>query len=93
MGVFYDDAGLKNPNLTPADRIRLGKKGAGRWVYCKYCYKNVMPIIDEDEDLIVCRECGYGLAVLSDVRKAGSYNKWYQGIYKNYAKVIENKEI
>jgi hypothetical protein len=45
----------------------------GRWVYCKYCYKNVCPVRDSWENLVTCGECGYGLAHYSDVIKAGSY--------------------
>lgn len=50
----------------------------GRWVYCKYCYKSVKPIIDDGEGLVICSKCGQGLAPLDEVIKAGSYDKWYQ---------------
>jgi uncharacterized Zn finger protein len=38
-----------------------------RWVYCKYCYKNVCPSIlretgpDGDSEQVTCSECGAGL--------------------------------
>lgn len=32
----------------------------GRWIYCKYCYKNVKPILVSSYQ-ICCSECGYGL--------------------------------
>lgn len=42
----------------------------GRWIYCKYCYKNVLPIINFNEGLIQCSECGYGLSLLEEDIKA-----------------------
>jgi len=72
MSIIFDNADLKNPNLSRNDRRRLGKKGAGRWIYCKYCYKNVLPVIDEPEGLIVCSECGYGLALLKEDKNESS---------------------
>ena len=48
--------------------------GYGRWVYCKYCYKNVRPAISHPSESergkhglprseqLICAECGYGLA-------------------------------
>jgi len=35
-------------------------KGIGRWIYCKYCYKNVQPLLGGINQ-IVCSECGYAL--------------------------------
>lgn len=35
-------------------------KGFGRWIYCKYCYRNVLPQLS-GLNQIVCSECGYGL--------------------------------
>jgi len=35
-------------------------KGLGRWVYCKYCYKNVLPKLS-GLNQVVCSKCGYGL--------------------------------
>lgn len=35
-------------------------KGFGRWIYCKYCYKNVKPMLSGINQ-IVCSECGSGL--------------------------------
>ncbi len=65
FGIYPDNCGLKNENLTSKERIKLGKtKGIGRWIYCKYCYKNVQPVEDTAEMLIICSECGYGLRPL-----------------------------
>lgn len=47
----------------------------GRWVYCKYCDKCVLP--REGDGIVVCAVCGYGLASLDDVIKAGSYKAWW----------------
>ena len=35
-------------------------KGIGRWIYCKYCYKNVYPKLG-NVNQILCPECGSGL--------------------------------
>lgn len=35
-------------------------KGLGRWVDCKYCYKNVLPLLG-GVNQVVCSQCGYGL--------------------------------
>ena len=46
---------------------RQTTEGAGRWTYCKYCYKNVQPFILIEETPIIreplscCSECGAGL--------------------------------
>lgn len=61
-----------------------GKPKIGRWVYCKYCYKCVLPIVNYDEGLVQCSECSSGLARLDAVIKAGSYKKWWNELYKDY---------
>ena len=48
----------------------------GRWVYCKYCYKKVLPRLNFPEGLIQCTECIAGLAPLDAVIEAGSYAAW-----------------
>lgn len=35
-------------------------KGLGRWIYCKYCYKKVLPLLGGCNQ-VVCSKCGYGL--------------------------------
>ena len=61
------------------DLIReYGVPKLGRCVYCKYCYKNVLPRLNFPEGLIQCTECISGLAPLDRVIKAGSYAA-YQG--------------
>lgn len=54
----------------------LTKGGWGRWVYCKYCYRNVAPydLREESKDsgitrLCVCSECGGGLDLLEDGKR------------------------
>ena len=56
----------------------------GRWVYCKYCYKNVAPYADHFADLVVCGVCGYGLAPLHAVEEFGSYGAWYDHIVEEF---------
>jgi hypothetical protein len=53
----------------------------GRWIYCKYCYKNVKPSIGSIYQ-IVCPECGCGLTPdffspegLQYYLNTGNYNK------------------
>lgn len=49
--------------------LKMGEriKGHGRWIYCKYCYKNVLPTALEEEYgnkrtlTIVCPICTSGL--------------------------------
>jgi hypothetical protein len=53
--MFYPD-GKHEVHIQPVKDI----KGFGRWIYCKYCYKNVRPQIS-GLNQIVCSECGYGL--------------------------------
>lgn len=58
-------------------RIKLG-----RWFYCKYCYKSIRPEIGDG--VVICPDCGYGLAPLDAVRKAGSLQVWYEGIVREF---------
>jgi hypothetical protein len=32
-----------------------------RWIYCKYCRKNVLPALSPEWSIIICSECEYGL--------------------------------
>lgn len=55
-------------------------KGAGRWVYCKYCDKNVMPVILTEifpdtliHEMVLCSECGYGLTPSIPVKRIGDW--------------------
>lgn len=47
--------------------------GYGRWIYCKYCYKNVRPAILEEllegkrYRMIVCNECNSCLTPTEEV--------------------------
>ncbi len=55
--------------------LKLGVpvKGYGRWIYCKYCYKNVQPYyLEEELDIVVksvkqviigCPICTSGLKI------------------------------
>ena len=51
-------------------------KGFGRWVYCKYCGKNVRPMLSGINQ-IVCSECGYGLT--PDFLKLENLKRWMEG--------------
>ena len=56
-------------------RAQAPSRGLGRWMYCKYCDKNVRPLalIEDERDfapelpdpqltrMAVCSACGYGL--------------------------------
>jgi uncharacterized Zn finger protein (UPF0148 family) len=51
-------------NVSEAlDKIRKRTK-VGRWVYCKYCYKCVLPIVNAFEGIIQCSCCGYGIGLV-----------------------------
>ena len=43
-------------------------------VYCKYCYKNVRPELGDG--VVICSECGYGLAPFEGLEEFGSYNAY-----------------
>jgi len=65
----------------------ISKRMLPRWVYCKYCYKNVYPRIDDSsEDIVNCSACGAGLATLHGVVKYGSYKAWYRHIVEQFNK-------
>ncbi len=51
-------------------------KGIGRWIYCKYCYKNVLPMMSGINQ-IVCSECGYGLT--PDFFTFKALKRWLKG--------------
>jgi hypothetical protein len=62
-------------SAEPDEPLMLGDEltgvrpgGYGRWMYCKYCYKNVRPVASyEDVEPVgetrqaLCSECGAGL--------------------------------
>ena len=58
--------------------IKHGIPKLGRWAYCKYCYKHVLPHFSFGGGLIQCSECGAGLAPLKEVIIVGSYKQWEQ---------------
>lgn len=43
------------------DEVRCARGVGRRWVYCKYCYKNVTPMLG-GRFQIVCSECDYALS-------------------------------
>ena len=51
-------------------------RGFGRWIYCKYCYKNVKPMLSGINQL-VCSECGSGLTPDFFLRK--NLERWLEG--------------
>lgn len=82
----YKDIITKYPELKFAydellDLItKYGMPKLGRWIYCKYCYKNVLPKFSFGGGVVLCSECQSGLAPLEDVIKAGSLKKWEQDL-------------
>lgn len=76
---------------TRALMKRYGRPRLGRWVYCKYCYRNVKPELSVLDDLIKCGNCGAGLAPLRNVIEAGSYKHWYEGIVEQFYRHIEKE--
>ena len=59
------------------DNLKLG-----RWAYCKGCYKNVLPQLSLD--IVVCSECGFGLAPLDAVIEVGRFSAWRAKIEAEY---------
>lgn len=51
-------------------------KGFGRWIYCKYCYKNVKPMLSGINQ-IVCSQCGSGLT--PDFFSIDNLRRWLAG--------------
>lgn len=51
-------------------------KGFGRWIYCKYCYKNVKPMLSGINQL-VCSKCGCGLT--PDFFLMENLKRWLKG--------------
>ncbi len=66
--------------------IKHGMPKLGRWVYCKYCYKHVLPHFSFGAGLIQCPECESGLAPLKDVIVAHSYEEWERNLEQEYRK-------
>lgn len=79
-GVYYPD-GRYEPTFRPAEP---GEKvsatvirAKARRVYCKYCYRNCLPLTLREEDpgagdavyeMTICSECGSGLTPPCDVK-------------------------
>lgn len=63
---------------------KLGIPKLGRWVYCKYCYKKVLPRLAFIEGLVQCPKCEAGLAPLKEVIRAGSYKEWEERIHRGW---------
>lgn len=51
-------------------------KGFGRWIYCKYCYKHVKPMLSGINQ-IVCSKCGAGLT--PDFFSIENLKRWLAG--------------
>lgn len=56
----------------------------GRWFYCKGCEKNVQPKIGPDFSIVICTECGWGLAPADGVIKAGGLQAWWAGVVADF---------
>lgn len=80
----YADVIARYPELRFAHNelldliIHHGMPKLGRWAYCKYCYRNVLPYLSFGGGLIKCPRCGAGLTPLRDIVVAGSYQQWEQ---------------
>jgi hypothetical protein len=54
--------------------INTSKVTLGRWISCKYCYKNVKPRLGDDYSIVLCSECGYGLACTPGLHRVAKRN-------------------
>jgi hypothetical protein len=52
-------------------------RGLGRWIYCKYCYESVRPLLGGINQ-IVCPKCGSGLS--PDFFRRANLTAWLKGI-------------
>lgn len=57
----------------------------GRWTWCKYCGRNVRPVVSRCYSVILCDRCGYGLAPMREVCEAGSLAAWRGKIHAEFA--------
>lgn len=55
-------------------------------IYCKYCYDEHPVEIGEDGSLLVCTNCGSGLAPLDDVINAGGYSAFVEKITEQFVR-------
>jgi hypothetical protein len=58
----------------------------GRWAWCKRCNKHTRPIIGPDFSLVVCGECGWGLAPAADVCRFGSFKAWHEHLETEFGR-------
>jgi hypothetical protein len=73
------------PGLCEIRRVRPAD-GIGRWVYCKYCYKNVRPVVMMEElppaahwppsEMVLCSECSAGLTAPVAIGEGGVKEGW-----------------
>jgi len=59
--IFFDDH--RRSEVIGGVRIKsdpVPHKDLGRWIYCKYCYKNVLPFLG-GVNQVVCPKCWSGL--------------------------------
>jgi hypothetical protein len=61
-----------------------GMPKLGRWVYCKYCYKKVLPKLAFIEGVVQCSVCKAALAPLKEIVQAGSYRRWEEALKTTY---------
>jgi hypothetical protein len=66
------------------EMYEAARPNLGRWVYCKYCHLNTRPDVGPNYDLVVCSRCGYGLAPMDLVCKAGSYKAWHDQLVDSF---------
>lgn len=48
--------------------------------YCKYCHRDVRPLVGSDWSIVICSECGYGIGPMQEICAAGSFTKWHTDI-------------
>lgn len=67
VGDPTKDLPLGASMVTPYGWSSVTSGGYGRWVWCKYCRKNVRPlaliemVLDERTSMCLCSVCRYGL--------------------------------
>jgi hypothetical protein len=64
-------------------------KGFGRWIYCKYCYKKVNPMLSGINQ-IICSKCGSSLT--PDFFSSENLVKWFEGDETALKKDLETPE-
>jgi hypothetical protein len=85
QAVRYPALDPTTPGRCEIRRVH-SSDGVGRWVYCKYCYKNVRPVVMMEElppaanwppsEMILCAECSAGLTAPVAIAEGGAAEGW-----------------